>query len=190
MLQLRSPIWKVEFFTYAHFLMNALANLRILTFVVGLGNSCFEECFSQYPHFGKLSFASTLTFWWMPQLICGFWFSASASGTFFLRNSWANILILESRVFHRISVFDECLCQFAPFGFEAFFLACKKWRMLQLISSLRKVDLFDEAHFLTNASDNLLSLALKPWPWHATNKECLRLFNTGHGLRHRWLGQH
>ena len=113
---------------------NASANTPILESRVFHRSSFFDECISYFAQFG---------------------FDPPGPGRQNKWNASANILILESGFFHRSSYFDECLSWFAQFGFEAFFSACNKWGMLQLISSFRKVKFFIETHFLMNALANL-----------------------------------
>ncbi len=50
------------FFIEAHFLINALADLRMFMFGLGLRSCLFEECFSLYLHFSKSGFSLKLTF--------------------------------------------------------------------------------------------------------------------------------
>ena len=108
---------------------NASANILILESRVFHRSSFFDECLSWFAQFGFEAFFSAcnkkrnasarfcgkstcsarLTRWWMPQLICSVWLWSLFLGRQKIRNASANILILESRVFHRSSFFDGCL---------------------------------------------------------------------------------
>ena len=94
------------------------------------------------------------------------------------KNASANTPMLESRVFHRSSFFDECLSYFAQFGFDPPGPGRQKRGMLQLISSFWNVEFFIEAHLLMDASATLLSLAWTPLVPVGKIREMLQLVSS------------